>query len=82
MPAFMKLTGATTLTELALLRGQYGVTRYTVDVDFMMLKPVLVMVYAGEFRAMGRGETETEAFDDAFARLRHKIGTSTWIGIV
>lgn len=73
---FMKISPATSLADIALLRGQYGVTRITVDIDCTMLMPVLVTLFAGDFQTFGRGETEAEAFDDAFARLQHRIGVA------
>ena len=81
MPDFMKVTGATTLGELALLRGQFGIKRITIDVDLEIQQPVIVTVWAVDHQTFGRGDTEAEALDDALARIQHRIGAITYRGV-
>lgn len=76
-----KITGTTTLGEVALRRGQLGVTHLTITYDLGLEKPVRALLFTEDFRVVGRGETEADALDDAFYRLTHRIGEALASGI-
>lgn len=69
----LKIKPSTTLAEIAEIRGKLGVEKITLHYDFAMLQPVLVTVHTATIQTYGRGETEFEALDDAFARLTHRM---------
>lgn len=73
-----RITSRTTLGEQTVLRAKYGVDRLTYEYGIGLLKPVFAILVAGEITARGRGDTEAEALDDAFARLRMRSETKIW----
>jgi len=70
----VKITGATTLAELSVLRAKLGVVGIRIAHAFEMLEPVLVIVDTEHTRHQGRGETIAAALDDAIARVEQTIG--------
>jgi hypothetical protein len=72
-----RVTGQTTLGELAVLRAQYGVTRIRLEIDFRAIGgPVLALLLTPELAVRGRGKTDAEAIDDAFGRLAHRTAAA------
>lgn len=77
----IRINGDTTLRDLMLLRAQLGVQRVVVDYDYPgnYEKCVRVVLFGPvidgepeEVRAVGTGETDILAMDDAFGRLWHR----------
>lgn len=72
-----KITGATTLAEIAVLRAQYGVEKLELIYGALIMRPVLAIAHmASGQRVYGHGETEAEALDDCFARVLHLTGAA------
>lgn len=69
----IRVTGATTLEELKLLRAKLGVLELTVSYEGRMPRPVVARLRTADHLTVGVGATEAEALDDALARLTHKI---------
>lgn len=70
----IKINGATTLGELAVLRAKLGVDHVAIAYDYTghPLQSVRAVVNAGSFRVVGCGSTEAQAIDDALVRMWHR----------
>jgi len=74
----MKITGSTTLGELAIARAKLGISGMAMSImPENHRDPVLVRVRCpglSDFGIIGKGMTEADALDDAFARITHLHG--------
>lgn len=72
----MKVTAQTTLGELAVLLGQYGVREMNGGIAPSQPHPYRIAIVYGsgpnETKTVGDGRTLPEALDDAFARVIHR----------
>lgn len=73
-----RITNGTTFGEFSHLRGKYGTHRVTFEFGAGLLRPVFAIVVASGITARGRGDTEAEAIDDAFSRLRQRVEIEIW----
>ncbi len=71
----MKIAGNTPISDLAFRRAQLGIIRYTVEIDsdHRMIHRVRVVAHTADFVSYGTGATESEAFDDVFHRIWHRV---------
>jgi hypothetical protein len=69
----MKITGNTTVAELAVLRARFGVVGIRLAYSHEALALVVAIVYTEHSTHHGSGDTEAQALDDAFARLEQVV---------
>lgn len=72
----LRITGNTTLAQLQMELGKYGVKLLKVHTsEHDRLKPVhALLVFGGDLSCKGDGNTLAEAIDDAIGRVIHVIG--------
>lgn len=70
----IRITENTTIAQLALFRAALGVEHIAFDYDYscQLVRPVRVALFSERIRTIGTGDTEAEAFDDAFSRMWHR----------
>lgn len=80
------ITGQTTLAELALLRGKFGITAIHLTLEHARpastfsesvvahTRVKAILQHVADKTVIGYGQTEAEALDEAFARLTNLVG--------
>lgn len=71
----LRITGNTTLAELQVELGKYGVELLRIHMaEHDRLKPVHAVIVTKDLACKGDGQTLAEAIDDAIGRLIHRVG--------
>lgn len=73
----MKITGSTTVAEIAVLRAKLDVVGIRIAYSYEALSPVVAILHTEHGVHQGAGNVEAEALDDAFARLEHVVAERT-----
>jgi hypothetical protein len=76
-----RVSSTTALSEIAIRCARYGITKFDVTITPGDRAPFVVVMRSVQYIAIGTGTMLHEAFDDALARIMHRIGADVYVGL-